>query len=401
MFREVHPDRGVIHVDSDAVNQGWNAENATYSDDRYVKCSKCGFTCHLDKDRRSTYGSRLGIGTVQPSTQLNGALTAGGTTVTVDSTTGFPTPSSGSITAFAATSQGTRVTSAAHGLGFGTQVRITGAADYSGFFYISNIATNTFDIETSFVTDTDFLIEQIIPTTSSYVQGDFSGTEYRVAQSFVLDASTVITDVSVDFDTSSSPSGNVTYRIETDSSGPSGTLADTSATKEFTPVGDSWNKQTFATSFTLAAGTYWLVLTCDNQSANKFWLVAMTPGANSVYSDGAFSKSEDGGSTWTEDTDWDIAFKVYGTNNSIGNWYKPEYLSIHDAGSYATPGDVSSVYTAATGAPGVNIVTYTGVSGTTFTGCSGVTAHDDDMYCKGEIKASSGCPHCGSYLYWG
>ena len=49
-------------IDSDAVNTGRNRDLSTLRDDRYVRCSKCGFICHLDRDRRSRRGSREGDG---------------------------------------------------------------------------------------------------------------------------------------------------------------------------------------------------------------------------------------------------------------------------------------------------------------------------------------------------
>jgi len=49
-------------IRSDAVNYGENAENAPRRDDRFVRCSRCGFICHLDRDRRSTEGSKSGWG---------------------------------------------------------------------------------------------------------------------------------------------------------------------------------------------------------------------------------------------------------------------------------------------------------------------------------------------------
>ena len=76
----------------------------------------------------------------------------------------------------------------------------------------------------------------------------------------------------------------------------------------------------------------------------------------------------------------------------------PEYIYIFDAGTYATSEDADSTYTDATNAPTSNKVSYTGKTSTTFTGCSGATAHDDDMYVKGDIT-TSGCAQCGS-LNW-
>lgn len=49
-------------VESKAINDGRNAENAKLRDDRYVRCGRCGFICHLDRDSRSPYGSKAGMG---------------------------------------------------------------------------------------------------------------------------------------------------------------------------------------------------------------------------------------------------------------------------------------------------------------------------------------------------
>ena len=47
---------------SDSVNYGLNAENAKRRDDRFVRCGRCGFICHLDRDKFSHYGARDGWG---------------------------------------------------------------------------------------------------------------------------------------------------------------------------------------------------------------------------------------------------------------------------------------------------------------------------------------------------
>jgi hypothetical protein len=52
----------------------------------------------------------------------------------------------------------------------------------------------------------------------------------------------------------------------------------------------------------------------------------------------------------------------------------------------------------ATGAPHMNKVTYTGLTGTTFTGCTGATAHDDNMVVRGD-QVNTGCPQCGTLRY--
>jgi len=49
-------------VPSKTVKEGRNAEHPTLRDDGYVKCSHCGFMCHMDRDQRAPNGSRAGDG---------------------------------------------------------------------------------------------------------------------------------------------------------------------------------------------------------------------------------------------------------------------------------------------------------------------------------------------------
>ena len=56
------PDR----IDSDEVRYGRNAETAVPKDSSYVRCSRCGFMCSIDRDIRAPYGSKLGQGISHP-----------------------------------------------------------------------------------------------------------------------------------------------------------------------------------------------------------------------------------------------------------------------------------------------------------------------------------------------
>jgi uncharacterized C2H2 Zn-finger protein len=77
-------------IRSDTIKYGANAENVKYADNRYVRCSRCGYICHSDRDHSEPLGSHAGWGTVQPNTTLNGTVSVGATTINVVSTTGFP-----------------------------------------------------------------------------------------------------------------------------------------------------------------------------------------------------------------------------------------------------------------------------------------------------------------------
>lgn len=91
--------------------------------------------------------------------------------------------------------------------------------------------------------------------------GPATTTNYREAQSFLLSGTSTVTTFSLKFLVNvGSPAGTVTVRIETDNAGlPSGTLADSNLTVDFVPTASSVNSVNFASSGTIAAGTYWLV----------------------------------------------------------------------------------------------------------------------------------------------
>ncbi|MFA5048494.1 MAG: choice-of-anchor R domain-containing protein [Patescibacteria group bacterium] len=143
--------------------------------------------------------------------------------------------------------------------------------------------------------------------------GDISGTEYRQAQSFLLSNNAIITSVEVSFISNyNSPSGQITLRIETDSTGPSNTLVDANATKTFTPTESAYNTITFDTSFMIDKSTlYWIALRCDNQSADNAWRINTSN--SGVYSGGQVYRSTDGGSSWSSPGDYDMTFRLNGS----------------------------------------------------------------------------------------
>jgi len=157
------------------------------------------------------------------------------------------------------------------------------------------------------------IIDQSSGSLGGPLGGAAGGQEYRVAQSFQLDSNYTIAGVSYKLGTNSgSPTGNHTVRIETDNSGvPSGTLADANASKEITPVANSYNTATFDNTFQLSSSTtYWLVILCDNQADNVYWRV-LYDSAN-PYANGMRAYSTDGGSSWTTSgvTSHDHVFKI-------------------------------------------------------------------------------------------
>lgn len=65
---------------SDSIHYGLNQDLGTWRDEKYVRCARCGFTCHLDRDTRGHERSRAGWGTSYVSD-----ITVDDTRVAVDS----------------------------------------------------------------------------------------------------------------------------------------------------------------------------------------------------------------------------------------------------------------------------------------------------------------------------
>lgn len=145
--------------------------------------------------------------------------------------------------------------------------------------YVTNAASAIFDQETT-ANDIDVL-------------GDVSNIELRVANKVVLASPTIISQVKFTFGANTgSPSGDVTCRVETNSGSnlPSGTLAHANATKAITVTPSAENTWDF-TDFSLSTGTYWVVLTCDNQDTGNSFRPSMNYG---ISPDGEGARSEDG-----------------------------------------------------------------------------------------------------------
>jgi hypothetical protein len=145
--QDLHPDLYGYSIDYEVMKTGLNNNDGEYPEDSYIKCKKCGFTFN-----KSRHSKGWGEGKAQPYTQLNGAVTLAATTITVDSTTGFATPATGTITAFTKNGNSTKVTDAAHGLKGGIVI-ISSTTNYDGTFHIQDVTTDTFVIQKAYVAD--------------------------------------------------------------------------------------------------------------------------------------------------------------------------------------------------------------------------------------------------------
>ncbi len=165
--------------------------------------------------------------------------------------------------------------------------------------------------QTAYVTDLgEEIYAQEVGNDSNIYLGSTTnpGLHYWAAQSVTLAVPQFITSLKVTFNASTgAPAGDATCRIETDNGGePSGTLAHANATKVFTPVASAENTINF-TDFKLAAGTYWIVLKCDDQAVNNRWNIAYL--AAGTYAGGNLAYYESG--SWVDIAAGDMTFKLY------------------------------------------------------------------------------------------
>lgn len=142
---------------------------------------------------------------------------------------------------------------------------------------------------------------------ATYTDGDD-----KLAQTFTLSGSTDIASVGLWLKKVGSPTGTATVRIETVSgSNPTGTLADAAATITFAEsgLGTSYAEKllTFASQFTLAAGTYAIVLSTDRAASESNYIQWGADGSSPSYAGGDMRSELS--STWSAESK-DAVFSV-------------------------------------------------------------------------------------------
>lgn len=160
------------------------------------------------------------------------------------------------------------------------------------------------------------------PTGDGYsIIGDDGGTEKAAAQSFQVPATMKVKAIQVKLKKSAGTPGNITVRIETNSSTtPSGTLANANATATltaFTTDTDAIYTVEFPDSFTLTVSTtYWLVIkVAAGANDNNYSWTTLAAGG---YASGNNATSTDGGSTWSAGTK-DHYFRILGNTTSVND----------------------------------------------------------------------------------
>lgn len=153
--------------------------------------------------------------------------------------------------------------------------------------------------------------------------GDLSGSEYRLAQSFTTVNGGVFSQFTVDFGANvNSPSGDVTWTLETDNAGsPSGTVLDIGT---FTPTPSATNTVNVSNGPTLdAAMIYWITLSVPAQSTNnRYQVVAQS---TSAYAGGEYQYTINGGA-WQDpgsyDMDMTITISSINENDKLGQSFQ-------------------------------------------------------------------------------
>lgn len=156
--------------------------------------------------------------------------------------------------------------------------------------------------------------ETIDQTGTSALLGDLGGTEYWQAQSFQCTAGR-LSQITVTLDANAgTPVGDITWEIQTDAAGPSGSVLQTGS---YTPVPSAQNTITVTNGIFLAAGTtYWLVQYPPNQAAgNGYKWVGKAVG---TYANGQRAYSTNGGGTWNLDA-YDLKCSITTSPVSVGD----------------------------------------------------------------------------------
>lgn len=143
------------------------------------------------------------------------------------------------------------------------------------------------------------------------VVGEISNITQNQGQSFTITQNTVITGGSVSFGpTNGSPPGTIGMNIYTTSGGnPTTSLANANATISITPVASTNNFFTYATSFTLTPGVYFLGFICSNFLNNNYWTVQDT---NTNPYAGGQEFTNDNNSGWVATPTADFNFSILG-----------------------------------------------------------------------------------------
>ena len=172
------------------------------------------------------------------------------------------------------------------------------------------------------------LVEDLVFPLGYEADGDFIW-----AQSFQLQSSSsYVSQISLNYyDKEGSPSGAITVRIETDSSGPSGTLVNANATASFTPTTTfQYYDIAFSSTFSLSSSTtYWIVVTCDTQShsAENYWAFIVSAGDEYLNGEINYDLNDAG---WDNAglENWDLNFKIW---ESVTAGWTHKFLTVSNA----------------------------------------------------------------------
>lgn len=166
------------------------------------------------------------------------------------------------------------------------------------------------------VTSTDNIDQsQLLYSTVTYV-GANSGTNRKIAQSFVANKSQLTSISWITATPSGSPVGNFKFSIQTDSaSAPSGViLASTTITNTtLTGYGMSYVVNFNVPAILTPGTTYWMVgESTATETGTNYWLFRLN-GTASAYPMGNYAQNE---GSWTTDANSDMWFKTYYAKNT-------------------------------------------------------------------------------------
>jgi len=234
----------------------------------------------------------------------SGAALASGDIVenVTDGSRGTFTSTTSTVLTFSALSGGSR-----NSFELGDKFRIRQAEENRKVLYLWPVPSGS---------DTTSVLENTGTTDASIAVGNTAGTNQKAGQSFLLTRDAVIAQVEIQLGTSTgTPLGALTVRIETNSSGPSGTLVNPLSKGSLeSPSATGWNRVELVAPVRLAANTtYNITAEIPAQSnyyasPNNNYLTWVADTGNGYSNGQSYTYN---GSAWTAVAANDHFFKLY------------------------------------------------------------------------------------------
>ena len=152
-----------------------------------------------------------------------------------------------------------------------------------------------------------------VPYNGGLWSSSVQGGSFAAGQRFKSNYSFKLSTVAIYGKKKSNPPDDLTVQIQTDSSGePSNTVIGTSNISTFTGA-LTWKNATFTIQPNITANEYyWVIVKCPTCTSSECY--EYYGDLANTYDDGYVGWTSDGGTTWSTNTDWEKAAKIYSSS---------------------------------------------------------------------------------------